>query len=103
MFLVRREQERHRASEKPKAAKKRRKLPGAGRWPNTEILDGKGSGHGPPTVALGVVLGVCQAKFSLLVSSSEKRKRQKTGQFAQRKAFDRMQNLWPPESGTDCR
>ena len=51
-FLVRRKQERHREGGKPKAAKKRRKLPGAGRWPDTEILAGKGSGHSPPTAAL---------------------------------------------------
>ena len=37
---------------KAREGEERRGLPGAGSWPDTEILVGKGSGHSPPTAAL---------------------------------------------------
>ena len=53
---------------------------GVGRIQKSWTAKGAGTAR-PPSRCFGSKL--CQAKFSLLVSSSEKRKRQKTGQFAQ--------------------
>ena len=49
-FFIKLKQERHRANEKQRRAKNGGNYPG--RWPDTEILAGKGNGHSPPTVAL---------------------------------------------------
>ena len=38
---------------KTKEGEERGKISGAGSWPDTEILAGKGSGYQPPTAALG--------------------------------------------------